>query len=133
MPAVADACAVRLGLGDAGAKLDARARSAYRERFLQLRDELSEAEARHDLGTIDHLRREADFLTTELLESTRGRRAADHGERARLVVTKAVKSALCRLAVVHPRVAAHLQATVRRGYFCVYTPDPRTPITWSRE
>jgi class 3 adenylate cyclase len=63
----------------------------------------------------------------------RGRRAADHAERARLAVTKAVKSALQRLAAVHPRLAAHLQATVGRGYFYVYTPDPRTPITWSRE
>jgi AAA ATPase domain len=133
LPAVTDACTVRLGLGDAGALLDAQARSAYRERLEQLRGELSEAEARHDLGAMDQLRREVDFLTTELLEATRGRRAADHAERARLAVTKAVKSALHRLAAVHPRLAAHLQATVRRGYFCVYTPDPRTPITWSRE
>ena len=99
----------------------------------ELRGELSEAEGRHDRGTMDRLRREADFLTAELLEATRGRRAANHAERARIVVTKAVKSALHRLAALHPRLAAHLQATVRRGYFCVYTPDPRTPITWSRE
>ena len=133
LPAVADACTVRLGLGDAGAMLDARARSAFRQRLQELRDELSEAEARHDLGAMDRLRREADFLTTHLLEATRGRRAANHAERARLMVTKAVKSALDRLAAVHQRLAAHLQATVRRGSFCVYTPDPRTPITWSRE
>jgi hypothetical protein len=133
LPAVADACAVRLGLGDAGGLLDARARSAYRQHLEQLRGELSAAEARHDLGAMDHLRREADFLTTELLEAARGRRAADHAERARLAVTKAVKTALHRLAAVHPRLAAHLRATVRRGYSCVYTPDPRTPITWSRE
>jgi hypothetical protein len=132
-PAVADACAVRRGLGDAGALLDARARSSYRRRLEELRGELSEAESRHDRGATDRLRREADFLTAELLEATRGRRAANHAERARIVVTKAVKSALHRLAALHPRLAAHLQATVRRGYFCVYTPDPRTPITWSRE
>jgi hypothetical protein len=63
----------------------------------------------------------------------RGRRAGDHAERARLTVTKAVKSALRQLTAVHTRLTAHLQATVQRGYFCVYTPDPRTPITWSRE
>src|SRR5262245_56720473 len=56
LPAVAEACAVRLGLGDAGALLDAQARSAYRERLEQLRDELAEAETRHDLGALDHLR-----------------------------------------------------------------------------
>jgi hypothetical protein len=133
LPAVADTCAVRLGLGDAGGKLDARARLAYRQRLAELHDEVTEAEARHDLGAVDRLRREADLLTMELVAASRGRRAADHAERARLAVTKAVKSALRRLAAVHPRLAAHLQATVRRGYFCVYTPDPRTPITWSRE
>jgi hypothetical protein len=133
LPAVADACTVRLGLGDAGARLDARARSEYRQRLEELRGELSEAEACHDLGALDRLRREGDLLATELRDATRGRRAANHAERARLVVTKAVKSALRRLTIVHPRLAAHLQATVRRGYFCVYTPDPRTPITWSRE
>jgi hypothetical protein len=130
--AVADGCGVRLGLGNAGATLDARARAAYRERLEQLRSELAEAEARHDSGTTAHLRREVDFLTTELLEAARGRRAADHAERARLAVTKTIKAVLQRLAVVHPALAAHLKATVRRGYLCVYTPDPRTPITWSR-
>src|SRR5262245_18885614 len=133
LPAVTDVCAVPLELGDAGVLLDARARSSYRRRLEELRGELSEAEARHDRGATDRLRREADFLTTELLEAMRGRRAANHAERARIVVTKAVKSALHRLAAVHPRLAAHLQATVRRGYFCVYMPDPRMPITWSRE
>jgi hypothetical protein len=115
LPAVADACAVRLGLGDAGALLDARARSAYRKRIEQLEGELCEAEARHDLGAMDRLRREADFLTTELREATRGRRAADHAERARLAVTKAVKSALHRLAAVHPRLVAQLQANGAAG------------------
>src|SRR5262249_25947007 len=65
--------------------------SAYRERLEQLDGELCEAEARHDLGAMDRLRREADFLITQLRDATQGRRAADHAERARLAVTKAVK------------------------------------------
>jgi len=62
----------------------------------------------------------------------RGRRTGDRAERALLAVTKAVKSALRQLTAVHTRLTAHLQATVRRD-FCVYSPDPRTPITWSRD
>jgi len=32
---------------------------------------------------------------------------------------------------VHPDLGRHLRATVRRGYYCVYLPDPRTPIAWT--
>jgi hypothetical protein len=58
---------------------------------------------------------------------------ADHAsvERARLAVTKAIKVALARIAAVHPGLGRHLIVTVRRGYSCVYLPDPRTPIAWT--
>ncbi len=49
---------------------------------------------------------------------------------ARLSVTKAIGSILTRLAAVHPELHAHLAVTVRRGNFCVYTPDPHRPIRW---
>ena len=52
-------------------------------------------------------------------------------ERARLAVTKAIKIALARLDAAHPGLGRHLRATVRRGYYCTYLPDPRTPIAWS--
>ena len=67
---------------------------------------------------------------TELAERRAG--AADHVslERARLAVTKAIKIALARIDAAHPGVGRHLSATVRRGYSCVYLPDPRTPIAW---
>ena len=52
-------------------------------------------------------------------------------ERARLAVTKAIKIALARIAAAHPGLGRHLSATVRRGYSCVYLPDPRTPIAWT--
>ena len=52
-------------------------------------------------------------------------------ERARLAVTKAIKIALAHIAAAHPGLSRHLTATVRRGYSCVYLPDPRTPIAWT--
>ena len=66
---------------------------------------------------------------TELAE----RGAGDHAslERARLAVTKAIRIALARIAAAHPGLGRHLGATVRRGYSCVYLPDPRTPIAWT--
>jgi hypothetical protein len=56
--------------------------------------------------------------------------SAAAAERARVTVTKGIKAALDRLAASHPSLAAHLAATVRRGYVCTYLPDPRAPITW---
>ena len=51
-------------------------------------------------------------------------------ERARLTVTKGIRASLERIAAAHPSLAAHLHATVRRGYVCVYTPDPQSRVAW---
>ncbi len=51
-------------------------------------------------------------------------------ERARLSVTKGLGGAIERLSAMHPALGTHLRATIRRGYFCSYTPDPRHPIVW---
>jgi hypothetical protein len=60
------------------------------------------------------------------------RRASVHTvEPARVAVTKSIKRALGVITAEHPALAAHLEATVRRGYLCRYAPDPRHPITWT--
>ncbi len=51
-------------------------------------------------------------------------------ERARLSVTKAIKSALVRVAFELPELGDHLEATIHRGYACRYTPDPRHRTIW---
>jgi hypothetical protein len=68
---------------------------------------------------------------TEFAERSAG--AADHAslERARLAVTKVIRIALAHIAAAHPALGQHLSATIRRGYSCVYLPDPRTPIAWT--
>jgi hypothetical protein len=45
-------------------------------------------------------------------------------------VTKAIKTALDRIAASHEPLGENLAATIRRGYFCSYAPDPRHPIEW---
>ncbi len=117
-------------LGDAGPALDAQAAAAYRRRLAELREGLEEAERFNDLGRAAQARQEIEFLSAELAAAVRGRKTASHAERARLTVTKGIKSALQRIQRVHPPLARHLQATIRRGYFCSYTPDPRHPIEW---
>jgi hypothetical protein len=124
------------GAGDAGAVLDARAKAAYKARLDELREELEEATAHHDLGRAARAREEMDFLVAELSAAVglggRDRRAASDAERARQSVTRAVKGAIERLAEAHPSLGEHLRSTVRTGIYSAYVPDPRAPIVWER-
>jgi hypothetical protein len=45
-------------------------------------------------------------------------------------VTEAIGAGLEKIAERHPELGAHLSATIRRGHFCSYVPDPRVPIKW---
>jgi tetratricopeptide (TPR) repeat protein len=121
---------VSAGLGDAGVRLDHRARIAYRQRLEDLADEDETAEQRNDLGRLERVRAERRALIAELAAASRGRRDASHAERARVAVAKAIKLAIVRVTGDHPVLGAHLAATIRCGYFCSYVPDPRQPIEW---
>src|SRR5262249_22590533 len=117
-------------LGHAGPVLDARAHAAYRARLGELREELADAERLNDMGRVQRLRDEIEALVQQLAGAKRDRKAAAHGERARVAVTKGLKGALERIAASHPELGRHLRATLRRGYFCVYRPDPARGVRW---
>jgi non-specific serine/threonine protein kinase len=119
------ALSVVSGLGDAGDRLDARARASYRERLREIEEELAEAERHGDLGRLDRVSEEREALLAEVVAAAHGRRAASHVENARLSVSKAIRAALEKIAERHPELGAHLSATIRRGYLCTYVPDPR--------
>jgi hypothetical protein len=122
------------GLGDAGPRLDAAAKAAYRDRLEELRGEVAEGEAWNDAERAARARTEMEFLADELAGAVglggRDRKAGSAAERARLSVTRAIRSALARIAEQHPALGRHLDATIRTGTFCSYTPDPRVPFTW---
>jgi hypothetical protein len=128
--------APRPDLGDAGELLDATAKAAYKARRDELRAELEEAEELHDPVRTARARAELDFLTDELARAVglggRDRRAASHAERARLNVTRAIRTAMANLDRANPALGRHLSSTIRTGRYCSYTPDPRVPITWER-
>jgi hypothetical protein len=121
--------------GDAGALLDDRAKAEYRQRMLELESELSEAEGWNDPERASRLREERDFLVHELAAAVglggRDRRAASNAERARVNVTRAIRSALERVADHSPDLGRHLATAVRTGNFCSYQPDPRAPVSWT--
>jgi hypothetical protein len=119
---------------DAGPLLDAEARRAYRQRIRELTDDLAETESANDPGRTARHRDELAFLRTEMAAGEglagRERPSASTSERARQAATKALKSALGRIARESPALARHLASTVRTGTYCRYDPDPRLPVGW---
>jgi tetratricopeptide (TPR) repeat protein len=125
---------VHRDLGDAGELLDAAAKAAYKARLDDLQAELDEAERFNDPARAARLAHEKDFLVAELARAVglggRDRKAASHAERARLNVTRAIRSALANLSRANPALGEHLSSTIHTGRYCSYTPDPRAPIDW---
>ena len=121
--------------GDAGERLDARARAAYESRLRDVRDELEEAQRRNDLGRSERLRDEMELLAAELARAYglggRPRRAASTQERARLSVTRAIKYAIDKIAPHDPALAEHLRRAVRTGTYCCYSPSERERVHWT--
>jgi hypothetical protein len=112
--------------GDAGAKLDARAVRAYRERLDALREREREAEDANDPIRLDEARAEIDLLSRELAGGLgvggRQRRAASAVERARSNVQRRIKDAIRRIEERAPELGQYLSWTVRTGTFCVFEP-----------
>jgi pimeloyl-ACP methyl ester carboxylesterase len=123
-----------LATPDAGAVLDEPAKHAYRERIAELESEIEQARHWNDPERVARVEGELDALTRELARALglggRDRRAASDSERARVSVTKALRSAVRRLEDHHPELGRHLSLAVHTGTFCTYDPDPRAPITW---
>ena len=129
-----DQTARAIASGDAGELLDAEARGAYRARVAELREAIETAEAWGTADEVGLLREELDFITRELSRALglggRSRHAGSIAERARLNVVRAVRSAMRRIAATDADLGAHLEATIRTGTVCAYTPDPRLDIAW---
>jgi hypothetical protein len=122
------------GLGDAGAVLDPQAKEEYRSRLEELREEAEEAESFNDPERAARAREEMDFIARELAEAVglggRDRKAASASERARVNVTRTIKSAVDRIADNDAALGRYLSQTVRTGTFCSYEPDPAAPVEW---
>jgi hypothetical protein len=125
-----DAIAIAAGLGDAGDRLDAPARAAYRQRLQDLEAELAEATQWADAGRAEKLRSEIEFLREELSAAYgiggRARKAADPSDRARKAVTSRIRETIARITTEHPALGLHLGNAIRTGVFCSYVPE-RSP------
>jgi tetratricopeptide (TPR) repeat protein len=124
----------RRTLGDAGAMLDGAARAAYRRRVEELRAEIDDALAEGRLEEAEARREELDQFVAELARAfglgARDRRAASAAERARLNVTRALRTAIARIMEALPNAGAELDRRVRTGLYCAYEPADDDPIRW---
>ena len=129
----------RFGIQDgAGPTLDATAKAAYRARIEELRTQIAEADAFGDSTRAAQARNEFHVVSRELeLAVGIGGRdrsaAASHAERARVNVTRAIRSTLKRIAGYDARLGRELETSIRTGTWCVYEPDAHRPVLWSVE
>ena len=109
--------------------LDRQARAAYRQRLTALDEELAEAGQWNDAERASQLRAEKDFLVRELTAATGlgglPRPLGSESERARINVTRAIRTAIARIRDRAPAAAAHLDQAVRTGTRCCYSPPNR--------
>ncbi len=120
--------------GDAGEVIDDSARDAYRARLGELAAELEEAQSFNDPERAARTQVQIDALTSELAAAVglggRARRAASPAERARVSVTKRIRSAIEKVGENDAALAEHLGAAIRTGTFCSYQPGADGP-RWS--
>ena len=120
--------------GDTGEVLDAEAKAAYRRRIEELQADVQQAREWNDAGRAAKAEEELEFLVDQLAGAVglggRDRRTGSSAERARVNVTRAIRSALDRIGEHDPALGRHLTSTIRTGIYCSYAPDPRVPTTW---
>lgn len=113
--------------------LDERARREYRARIQELQRDIDEADRDQDPARGARAREEMDALMEALSGALglggRSRALGSAAERARSAVTWRIRSAIRKIAVVHPSLGRHLANSVRTGTYCSYTPE--RPVTWT--
>jgi non-specific serine/threonine protein kinase len=127
-----------VGRAPAAPRLDLAAKTAYRARLAELRDQLAAAHERCDRPGGEcasaEIEREIAALLRELAAGIglggRDRTFASAAERARVNVTRNLHSAIGRIAVRSAVLGRHLATSVRTGGFCCYAPDPAAEIRW---
>jgi len=122
------------GAGDAGPLLDRQAKLAYRARVSELQEEIDESEAFNDPERAARAREELAFVARELAGAVglggRDRKAGSDVERARVNVTRAIRTALKRIGEHDPGLGRGLDSAVRTGTFCVYDPAAGNEPAW---
>ena len=114
-------------LGDAGEVLDAKARADYKHRLDELREEIEGSRRMNDIGATETAEAEYEALSAHLGAAAglggHSRRAVSHRERARVAVTKSIKTAIESVRAFDPALGRHLGNSIRTGHYCCYAPS----------
>ncbi|HUR84392.1 MAG TPA: AAA family ATPase [Solirubrobacteraceae bacterium] len=136
-PAVAIGAGLEIrpaGAGDSGPILDTQAKTAYRVRLEELQEEIDEAESFNDPERASRAREELTFVARELAGAVglggRDRKTGSDAERARVNVTRAIRTALKRISEHDAKLGRRLGTEIKTGTFCVYVPDPGDEPVW---
>jgi hypothetical protein len=128
--------------GDLGPILDEQAKRDYRRRVAELNAELDELRERGNLNQLsdkDYRRRaeietELEALSRQLAQAIgifgRDRRSGSAAERARLNVTRAIRSAIQRISERNAALGELLGSCIKTGSFCSYFPNAQSPVEW---
>jgi tetratricopeptide (TPR) repeat protein len=115
--------------------LDDQAKQEYASRLVELEEELEEARDWGDTERAERLADEVEALTQELARAVglggRDRTFSSPAERARISVTKAIRTAIRLIDKESLSLAAHLDAAIQTGRFCSYATPGARPPTWS--
>lgn len=117
--------------------LDDTAVQQYRQRLVDLEEDLDEADRHGDADRAARIAAERDALVEQLTAAFGlGGRARSAGsepdERLRKAVSARVRASIDRIAVLHPSLGRHLGAAVSTGFWCSYRPENRTEWTVER-
>lgn len=111
---------------------DSRAFQELRATVKSVEGELAEAEQTNDLGRAEALRLEKEKLVEALASATglggRTRKTASPAEKARVNVTRTLRSAIAAIEKQAPSLGAYLDRHVETGRTCRYEPDPVAPV-----
>ncbi len=131
-PAAAKEDALGVGSND-DPVLDAKAIAAYRQRILDLKEEIGQAESWNDAERSSRLKAERQELEQALSSALglggRVRSAPSAAGRARVSVRNAIAAALKTIREQDEPLWEHLSRSIRTGTFCVY--DPEDLPKWS--
>ena len=118
-------------ISDSEQMIDKKAKSEYRERIVQLQEDMEEAELMNDAVRSNHLQEEYDQLIDHLSKSLglggKLRNVPDQVDKARSAVTWRIRSAIKKIGEVHESLGTHLTASIKTGTFCKYCPERTIP------
>jgi tetratricopeptide (TPR) repeat protein len=123
----------RRALGSAGDLTDGQARAEYRRRIERLRADIEDAIAEGRFDAAEAMQSEIEQLVGGLARAFglggRSRQAASAAERARLNVTRAIRTAIDRITDLVP-AGRVLDQRVRTGLYCAYEPRDDDRVRW---